>query len=72
MGVLVEKIQHGWGYDGSGRWHRGIVEVGTIRKRVEVDRNDPLASARGVMWGLLFSAVFWLLVGGIVALWWRR
>lgn len=68
---MVEEIRHDWGYDGSGRWHRGIAEVVPIRKEAGTGEDNPLAPARGAMLGLLFSAVFWLPVGAAVFLWWR-
>ncbi len=70
MGILVERIQPGWGYDPAGRWHRETAEVAPIREEIDPDRDDPLAAARGTMWGLLFCVVFWLLIGTAAALWW--
>ncbi|HLH36354.1 MAG TPA: hypothetical protein VKX41_16910 [Alloacidobacterium sp.] len=69
---MVEEIRRGWGYDRSGRWHRGIAEVVPIRKEAGTGEDDPLAPARGVVWGLLLSVVFWLPIGATLFLWWRR
>lgn len=68
---MVEEIRRGWGYDGSGRWHRGIAEVVPIRNEAETDEDDALAPARGVMCGFFFSAVLWLPVAAAVFLSWR-
>lgn len=71
---IVEEIQLGLGYDQMGHWHGRRPRVVSIREMRETnaDASDPLALARGTMWGLLFSALFWLPVGAGVLLWLRR
>lgn len=69
---MVDEIRRSWGYDGSGRWHRGIAEVAPLRREAGTGEDDALAPARGTVWGLLFSAVFWLPIGVAVFLSWRR
>ncbi len=70
---LVEQLRHGWGYDQAGHWHGGIANVKPIREETELDEDDPLAPARGIMWGLLFTVMFfWLPIGAAVVLWWAR
>ncbi len=71
MGVLIEELQHGWGYDTTGRWHGEAAEVVPIREAAETADDDPLAPARGIMWGLLFGTILWLLIGAVAALWWK-
>ncbi len=71
MGILIEEIRLGWGYDTAGRWHGVPAELVPIREAAETDEDDPLAPARGTLWGLLFGALFWLLIGAAAALWWK-
>lgn len=71
MGILIEEIPHGWGYDPTGCWHGAAAEVAPIREEPETEDDDPLAPARGTMWGLLFCAPFWLLIGLATAPWWK-
>lgn len=69
---MVEEIHHEWGYDLDGHWHGSIAEVAPIRKEGETDERDPLAPARGIMWGILISTILWLPVGAAVVLSWKR
>jgi hypothetical protein len=70
MGVLIEGIRHGWGYDTTGRWHEQTADVVPIREAAETVENDPLAPARGTMCGLLSGVIFWLLIGGATKMLW--
>ncbi len=65
MGILVEKIQHGWGYDPAGRWHQETAEVVPVR-----EESDPDRDGSGTMRGLLSCAIHWLLIGAAAVLWW--
>lgn len=70
---LVEELRHGWGYDQAGHWHEAVAAVGPVREEGEADDDAPLALARGTMWGLLFSVIFfWLPMGTVVVLLWKR
>lgn len=71
---IVEEIPLGLGYDELGHWHGSGRRVPPIREMRETnaDASDPLALVRGTMWGLLFSSIFWLLVGAGAFLWLRR
>lgn len=71
---IVEEIPLGLGYDELGNWHGNGLRVPPIREMRETnaDASDPLALVRGTMWGLLFSALFWLPIGAGVLLWLRR
>jgi hypothetical protein len=69
---IVEEIWSGWGYDSAGRWHRGAAELVPTRKISLLTENDPLAPARGSLWGLLSSFIFFWLPVGAAAFLWRR
>lgn len=70
---LVEELRHGWGYDQAGDWHGAVADVETVREEGGAEHDDPLASVRGMMWGVLFSVIFfWLPIGTVVILWWKR
>lgn len=54
----TEAVRHGMGFDRAGRWHRARVIYMPVRRREE----NPLAPARGAIYGLLASGVLWVLL----------
>jgi hypothetical protein len=58
MVVPIEAVRRGMGFDEAGRWHEARARYMPARK----DAGDPLATARGVMAGLLISAFMWIAI----------
>jgi hypothetical protein len=54
----IEAVRHGMGFDHAGRWHKARVIYMPGRPREE----NPLAPARGAIYGLLASGVLWVLL----------
>jgi hypothetical protein len=52
----TEAIRNGVGFDEVGRWHHPKVLYMSARRRDD----DPLAPARGAIYGLLASGALWL------------
>lgn len=54
----IEAVRNGMGFDQAGRWHRAKVLYMPPRRRDD----DPIAPARGAIYGLLASGVLWMLL----------
>jgi hypothetical protein len=54
----LEAIRSGVGFDEAGRWHKPKVLYMPARRRDD----DPLAPARGAIYGLLASGVLWMIL----------
>jgi hypothetical protein len=54
MVTPINAVRCGTGFDEAGRWHE--VSLRLARKYEDV---DPLAPARGAIWGLLASGLLW-------------
>jgi hypothetical protein len=58
MVTPIEAVRNGMGFDEAGRWHQPkVVSMPAPRRE-----DDPLATARGVICGLLISGALWLLL----------
>jgi hypothetical protein len=58
MVTPVEAVRNGMGFDEAGRWHEAKVLHMPAARRDD----DPLAPARGVIYGLLASSALWALL----------
>jgi hypothetical protein len=58
MMTPVEAIRSGAGFDQAGRWHRPRVLYMPARRRDD----DPMAPARGAIYGLLASGFLWMVL----------
>jgi hypothetical protein len=54
----LEAIRTGMGFDEAGRWHEAKILYMPPRRR----DGDPLAPARGAIYGLLASGALWTLI----------
>jgi hypothetical protein len=58
MTTPIDAVRNGMGFDQAGRWHRAkVIHMPAPRRD-----DDPLAPARGAIYGLLASAVLWAFV----------
>jgi hypothetical protein len=58
MVTPIEAVRNGMGFDEAGRWHQHkVVSMPAPRRE-----DDPLSTARGVIYGLLISGALWLLL----------
>jgi hypothetical protein len=55
MAVPIEAVRTGMGFDKAGRWHQANVRYMPVRRTAD----DPLTTARGLVWGVLASSVLW-------------
>jgi hypothetical protein len=62
MVVPIEAVRRGMGFDEAGRWHEARARYMPARK----DADDPIATARGVMVGLLISTFLWTAIVVVV------
>ena len=53
-----EAVRNGMGFDAAGRWH----ETKVIYMPAPRGDDDPLAPARGAIYGLLASGALWMLL----------
>jgi hypothetical protein len=58
MVTPIDAVRNGMGFDEAGIWH----EAKVLRMPAPRRDDDPLAPARGAIYGLLASSVLWLLV----------
>jgi hypothetical protein len=58
MVTPIEAVRSGMGFDPSARWHQAKVSYFPARRTQ--DREDPIAPARGAIFGLLISGVMWV------------
>ena len=56
MAVPLEAVRTGMGFDEAGRWHEANIRYMPPRREAD----DPLTTARGVIFGLLSSCALWL------------
>lgn len=54
----IDAVRNGMGFDEAGRWHQAKVLRMPVPRRVD----DPLAPARGAIYGLLISTGLWMLL----------
>jgi hypothetical protein len=54
----LEAVRHGMGFDETGRWHRAKV----LHMPAPRSDNDPMAPARGAIYGVLASGVLWIMI----------
>ncbi|HTV14601.1 MAG TPA: hypothetical protein VME68_07795 [Acidobacteriaceae bacterium] len=54
----IDAVRNGMGFDEAGHWHKAKVLYMPASRRDD----DPLASARGAIYGLLISSALWLVL----------
>ncbi|HEX4006212.1 MAG TPA: hypothetical protein VHX60_08560 [Acidobacteriaceae bacterium] len=65
MMTPVEAVRAGMGFDQAARWHEAKVSFFPARRS---KGEDPIAPARGAIFGLLLSAGMWVGLVGIARL----
>lgn len=58
MVTPVDAVRSGMGFDEAGRWHRAKPRL--VRVSRKYGDADPLAPARGAIYGLAAGAVLWI------------
>jgi hypothetical protein len=59
MATPLDAVRNGMGFDEAGVWHEAKVLHMPARRRSD---DDPIAPARGAIYGLLASGVLWFLL----------
>lgn len=54
----IDAVRNGMGFDEAGRWHQAKVLYMPASRRDD----DPLAPARGALYGCLLSGVLWVVL----------
>lgn len=58
MVTPIDAVRYGMGFDETGHWHEAAPRFIPVRRSYSGE--DPLAPARGAIWGILAGAGLWV------------